>query len=174
MALSDAESPIEIVRDFDPEALPVPDLGLRCLKCGYYLAELSERRCPECGRPFTMDEHIPRGDFPVVIYGGHEVALTPEIMALMRAAQIPYMEMMRPGDTIYGFGGLTHSRCRLGVPRAVYFHAIELLRRRDAGLLRIDESPADERPEWTCGGCGEENPGNFDVCWQCGVARAVS
>ena len=27
-----------------------------CPRCGYCLISLSERRCPECGRPFTMEE----------------------------------------------------------------------------------------------------------------------
>ena len=23
-------------------------------------------------------------------------------------------------------------------------------------------------PDWACGDCKETNPGNFDICWQCG------
>lgn len=25
-----------------------------------------------------------------------------------------------------------------------------------------------EAPDWRCAGCGEENPGNFELCWKCG------
>ncbi len=25
-------------------------------------------------------------------------------------------------------------------------------------------------PDWFCSACGEKNPGNFQVCWQCGAA----
>lgn len=28
-------------------------------------------------------------------------------------------------------------------------------------------------PEWTCTGCGEVNPGTFEVCWKCGVGGPV-
>ena len=26
-------------------------------------------------------------------------------------------------------------------------------------------------PEWVCGGCGENSPGTFEKCWNCGKAR---
>jgi hypothetical protein len=32
--------------------------------------------------------------------------------------------------------------------------------------LAADASAADEEVE--CGTCGEQNPGNFEVCWNCG------
>ncbi|MBK8266827.1 MAG: hypothetical protein IPK83_00330 [Planctomycetes bacterium] len=56
--------------EFDPNVLPVPDLGLCCMQCGYALRGLPSHRCPECGREFTLNEYIPRGDFPVVIRHG--------------------------------------------------------------------------------------------------------
>lgn len=37
---------------------------------------------------------------------------------------------------------------------------------------RAMESPDVGKPPWTCASCGEENPGNFEVCWKCQVARA--
>jgi hypothetical protein len=37
------------------------------------------------------------------------------------------------------------------------------------------ESPDLGKPVWTCTSCGEENPGNFDICWKCQTVRpAVS
>lgn len=39
-------------------------------------------------------------------------------------------------------------------------------------ILRELESPQQtEEKAWTCGGCGEENGGNFDLCWNCQHAR---
>jgi hypothetical protein len=29
----------------------------------------------------------------------------------------------------------------------------------------------DDRAEWRCKSCGEENPGNFDECWKCLATR---
>ena len=155
---------------FDPESLPVPDLGLRCLACGYNLAGLPEHRCPECGRRFSMEEHIPSGDFPVVIFNGKEVAGTPVVVDLLKRMRIPYMEVMRPGETVWGFGGPTHGTCRIGVPRSCYFEVIDLLRRQAFGELMPEAEAESEGAEWTCSGCGESNPGSFDLCWNCGGA----
>jgi hypothetical protein len=33
------------------------------------------------------------------------------------------------------------------------------------------ESPDVGKAAWTCASCGEENPGNFEVCWKCQSAR---
>jgi len=30
---------------------------------------------------------------------------------------------------------------------------------------------SDTEPAWICEACGEENPGNFAVCWQCAAER---
>ncbi len=154
---------------FDPEVLPVPDLGLQCKKCAYSLADLPEHRCPECGTPFNVEDHIPAGDFPVVIFNGKEAYCMPDVLGLLKRVQIPYMEVMRPGETMLGAGGATHNRCRLAVPRASYFEVIDLLRRQALG----EEPPGEvhtEQPDWTCKGCGESNPGNFETCWNCGNA----
>lgn len=151
---------------FDPNSLPIPDLGLRCLKCGYYLAGLPRRQCPECGRTFTMEEHIPPGDFPPLIFEGREVRAVPDTVNLMRRARIPFMEQVGPMESMYGLSDLPGSRRRLAVARGFYFQAIELLRRfHHHGEL--PEEPAAPPPDWTCPGCGETNPGTFEVCWNC-------
>ncbi|MEM9017342.1 MAG: DUF2007 domain-containing protein [Verrucomicrobiota bacterium] len=43
-----------------------------------------------------------------------------------------------------------------------YERAMEVIR---SHLTRSDKSPG---YDWTCAKCGEENPGNFEVCWSCG------
>lgn len=158
---------------FDPEALPVPDLGLRCLQCGYGLAALPSYVCPECGRPITLDEHLPKGAFPVLIFNGKELRTTPEVVDLLRRYRIPFMEVMGAADSLYGMLGATHSRSRVGVIRARYWEVIDLLRRQALG----EEMPPIEtcdRPDWCCRRCGEENPGSFEVCWQCGEENVAS
>ena len=157
---------------FDPEALPVPDLGLLCRGCGYPLAGLSQHRCPECGRQFTLDEYIPPGDFPFLIYEGKEVRPTLDTIELLNLARIPYMHVMPPGDTVLSSMGLNPDKPRghLSVPRDLYFQTIHLLRQRDLG--KTIETPSDvDREDWKCPGCDEENPGTFDLCWSCGRAR---
>lgn len=157
---------------FDPEALPVPDLGLCCRNCGYGLAGLPRHQCPECGRKFTMDEHIPPGDFPVVIFDGKELRNTPDVIDLLRRYQIPYLEILRPTEAIVGYGGPVLGPARIGVVRESYFEVIDLLRRRrHQAPLPPPPSPRGGA-DWCCPACGEENPGNFEVCWNCGEAPA--
>ena len=36
-------------------------------------------------------------------------------------------------------------------------------------LKEIQEVPVN-KIDWKCGTCQEINPGNFDICWQCGLS----
>ena len=156
-----------IAMTFDPEALPIPDLGLRCLDCGYGLAGLPRHQCPECGRAVTIDEYIPKGDFPVVVFDGKEVRSTPEVLDVLRRYQVPFTEMMGPADSLYGLLGATHRRSRVAVARSRYFEVIDLLRRQALGEAMPPVAVCD-RAAWTCANCREENPGGFEICWNCG------
>jgi len=152
---------------FDPEQLPVPDLGLRCLGCGYGLAGLPRHICPECGRSFTLDEHIPEGDFPIVIFNGEELINTPKTISLLRQYRIPYLETRGPLESVLGLGVATNGRGRISVPRESYFEVIDLLRRLALGEP-LPEAPENTQIDWKCVSCGEENPGSFETCWNCG------
>lgn len=35
-----------------------------------------------------------------------------------------------------------------------------------------DSAQVPAGPSWRCGKCGEENPGNFEMCWKCEAARS--
>jgi hypothetical protein len=41
-------------------------------------------------------------------------------------------------------------------------------RERADAVLRSIEADADAAPAQHCAACGEESPGNFDLCWNCG------
>lgn len=157
-------------RDFDPESLPVPDLGLQCLGCQYRLAGLMQHRCPECGRLFTLDEHIPPGDWPPMIVDREEIRATGEIAALLRAAQIPMMVVRESAAIAYGLTDTMTNSPRLAVPRANYWEANELIRRHRRGEA-VDLPAVVDEADWTCPKCGETNPANFEVCWQCNDNR---
>ncbi|HTL75034.1 MAG TPA: DUF2007 domain-containing protein [Casimicrobiaceae bacterium] len=43
---------------------------------------------------------------------------------------------------------------------------------RARALLRTMEQEARPRAPLFCGKCGEQSPGNFELCWNCGTAIA--
>ncbi len=156
---------------FNPDQLPIPDLGLRCRRCGYGLAGLPRHQCPECGQTFTMDEMVPPGDFPIVIFNGSELRGKPEVLDLLRQSRIPFIEILGPAEAMYGMVETLRGRSRIAVPRASYFEVIDLLRRQALAepLPPVEETTA---PDWTCPSCQAENPGTFDICWSCEAARS--
>lgn len=155
---------------FDPNTLPVPDFGLACKACGYPLAGLSQHRCAECGQPFTLEEYLPKGDWPPLIAGGESMRATAEVVELLRLYQIPYIEMSDPLRSIlpYGFGTSEKRAGRVAVPRERYFEAIDLIRRVQLDEAMPQPPVAPQRvTDWQCEQCGETNPANFEICWNC-------
>ncbi|MGC4015590.1 MAG: DUF2007 domain-containing protein [Luteolibacter sp.] len=47
-----------------------------------------------------------------------------------------------------------------------YPRAVEILKAH-----AFPESAAPAGGDWICPSCGEENPGNFDLCWSCEKSR---
>ncbi len=115
-----------------------------------------------------MEEHIPEGDFPVVIFRGKDVTDSPDVVGLLKHYRIPHIVVLWPGQVMFGLPGITQAKSRVGVVRASYYQAIDLLRRQALGEEMPPADEAAERPDWTCPACEEENPGTFDVCWNCG------
>lgn len=157
---------------FDPYRLPLPDLGLKCLDCGYPLAHLTEWRCPECGKAIDLDEHVPDGAFPMLIANGREVRASAEVRELFAAYRLPLVELW---DTMRNFLGVVTDTRRhdgpgppIAVPRERYLEAVDLIRRwhMDEELPPPPE-PAPIDGPWDCSACGEENPETFEVCWNC-------
>jgi hypothetical protein len=162
---------------FDPTQLPLPDLGLRCRRCGYPLALVTQWKCPECGESFDLEDYIPPGAMPMLIAGGEQVRGEPEIRQLLDRYAIPVVELTDPVQGVFGgimlprFGRALPSP-HIGVPRDRYFEAVDLIRRHRLGEP-MPPVPAARvaGPEWPCPECGEENPGSFEICWQCGGLR---
>jgi len=159
---------------FDPNQLPMPDLGLACRECGYPLAHVAEHRCPECGWAFGMDDLVPPGEFPPLFADGQPVRGTPQVTQLLRAYHVPFIPQVDPSVGVFG---LVRTSRQVGdpllVPRERYLEAVDLLRRQQQGEPMPPTPAAPDRTvEWTCPGCGEENPAHFELCWNC--ERSVS
>ncbi len=160
-----------------PTDRPLPDFGLVCLNCRYRLAGLTRPRCPECGRAIELEEYVPKGDFPTLIFAGREVRLTPQLEARFRKARIHYTTKLGHTDAMYGLERMPifKNSKRVGVLRSEYFAALELVLEEHLNPTELaeedrtsDTSATDsDAPDWTCEHCDESNPATFDVCWNC-------
>ncbi|MBX3395538.1 MAG: hypothetical protein KF841_09230 [Phycisphaerae bacterium] len=158
--------------EFDPAALPIPDLGLNCIGCGYSLKGLPSHRCPECGREIDLEQHIPRGDFPAVILDGREVPLSARTNEIMRRAGILFMAAQNPAESIFGMSRTQSINGKLAVERNRYFDAIRWLK-HFAATGEMPPEPDTSGSDWKCTACGEENPPTFEVCWNCDTVHNV-
>ncbi|MEM0915033.1 MAG: hypothetical protein AAGK09_10540 [Planctomycetota bacterium] len=154
---------------------PLPDLGLRCRACGYTLAGVTRLECPECGDKFELDDYIPEGAFPPLIADGKAVRASAELAEMFAAYHLPIVEMRDPIDTVFGGSGVSWSDRQgpaVAVPRERWLEAVDLMRRwRQNEELPAPPDDDEPGPDWVCPSCGEENPGNFQVCWKCMAAR---
>jgi len=156
---------------FDPEQLPLADLGLSCMGCGYPLAGLGRLRCPECGSAVDLEAYIPEGAMPPLYAEGRQVRMTDAVAELFRRYGIPHVQMTDSVGMLPGLG-MSGSLVRgyVAVARTHYFEAIDLLRRQKLGEPMPPPPPPGRIKgiDWACPTCGEENPGHFEVCWNCG------
>ncbi len=65
-------------------------------------------------------------------------------------------------DIYFGAGPLS---AKLLAPSEFYYELRWLLRRERERAA--DEARVAEAGAWLCAGCGEENPGTFECCWNC-------
>lgn len=155
---------------FDPSTIPMPDLGALCRICGYPLVGLGAHRCPECGWQFSLGDLIPPGEWPIVQLYGQPVPVTQAVCAILNIEGIAFED-----NIIHALWGVNVGRTPatwLRVDRSVYFDAVHALLEALAGRRPVDanESKRDtplRRKPWPCAVCGERNPGNFELCWQC-------
>ena len=163
--------------DFDPRALPLPDLGLRCPGpgCGYPLAGLARPGCPECGHAIDLEQFLPPGDQPLLYVEGRTVRATPDVAALLNHHHIAWQRDAGTLETVLQIGGQLASSAHqeVCVARHDYLAAVDLLRRAARGSP--PPAPPDLHPggDWICP-CGEENPAGFELCWACERPRDES
>ncbi len=160
-----------------PTDRPLPDFGLVCLNCRYRLAGLTRPRCPECGSAIDLEAYVPKGDFPVLIFAGREVRLTPQLEERFRKARIHYTTKLGHTDAMYGLERMPifKNSKRACVLRSEYFAALELVLEEHLNPTELtegeptrDTSASDsDAPDWTCEHCDEPNPATFDICWNC-------
>lgn len=146
-----------------------PDTDYPCANCGKLLIDVRKWTCSHCGRAVAPADLLP----------GHTlIALNREIgrnqtlpVLLMRTALesegIPNDAQSSAGSAMSTIGGVELSALR--VARSYTFDALAFLAEvREQYGTDDDEENAND---WTCDACGEQAPGNFELCWNCSAPR---
>lgn len=153
---------------FTGDELPLPDFGLSCAHCDQDLAGAEGFRCPACREPFDLESLRPPGQWFVLDKDLARELPVSGIQTLLAAELVPHFEAAEDGlRRLYGVQSFTPTR--LNVASEFYLDVLWLLEaarkedeQRRAGILR----------PWDCPACGEHNPANFDVCWNCASNRS--
>ena len=143
---------------FRGDERPLPEFGLRCLRCDAPLKGAAADACPACGAAFHLQLLLDPGPWCDV---GPWIA--PAIYAVAGslledagiACIVQNAALRNPIGTVEYCVAI-----QLLVPRTLFFDALH-------ALAQPAPSPSAPRwAEWQCA-CGEQNPPGFDVCWNC-------
>lgn len=149
---------------FTGRELPLPDFGLTCPDCEQPLTGASEHRCPACRREFDPAWWQPASNWFILDREICGPLPMPGVQALLAAEGVPYIPV---GEQTLSeiWGGQSIMVARLRIPGEFFFEVLWLVRQalEDLHATRAAGSGAD----WQCPACGEQNPGNFSLCWNC-------
>ena len=156
---------------FTGEELPFPDFGLQCANCGRPLVGTRKHACPSCDTPFDLQAIRPWRKWFVIDGEMCGRVPLPIIEVKLGMELVPYMQQK---DKVLReiYMGPRMLGSRLVVPNEFFFEVLWLIRRAE---LEIEDGRARAETErWACAQCGEENPGNFELCWSCQAARMAN
>lgn len=152
---------------YSGQELPIPDFGLACPHCGMALAGTLTHRCVQCAESIDMEAFRPnRKWFEADLWTGAN-PVAGNIDELLATDMIPYTRAIgRTASDVFLARGASVGV--LYVSSEFFFDFLAHMRQ-----MRIDRATvAEKRPDWTCPSCAEIVPGNFEICWNCGVNRA--
>ena len=116
-----------------------------------------------------MEDLRPPGEWFILDPALCRPLLVPTVQALLGAEAVPHFPVKEKSvGEVYGGHGVLFDRVR--VASEFYFEVLWLL--REATEQMKEAQAAGGAHDWHCRKCGEENPGNFDVCWSCETQRA--
>lgn len=153
---------------FTGAELPVPDFGLGCTDCGRAVAGLASHVCPGCGREFDLQRYGPAKAWFVLDHRLTGELAIPGVQSILGAEHVPHFPV---GELTVAeiYGGRSMTVTALHVPAEFFFEVLWLLQRIRSEVRASRGAGA--RPPWSCPSCGEENPGNFELCWSCEATR---
>jgi membrane protease subunit (stomatin/prohibitin family) len=155
---------------FTGDELPLPNFGLLCAACGDELAGAATHVCPHCGETFDPQALRPAGEWFAVdarLCGALSIM---GVQALLAAETVPHVPAQ--GQALAGIVGGSAPGFALRVLSEFYFEVLWILQgaRREARKARASRATG----RWSCVQCGQKNPANFDICWNCEAARPDS
>ncbi|MCK4342994.1 MAG: hypothetical protein KAY37_14870, partial [Phycisphaerae bacterium] len=149
---------------FTGDESPLPDFGLTCGECGDPLLGAKDGLCPHCGAPFDLNGLKPPREWFLLDSELCGELPIPGVQALLASEGVPHVEV-REKSAIEIYGGQSVFANRLRVASEFFFEVLWLLQRAQAEMETA--RALGESAQWRCSNCGEENPGHFDVCWNC-------
>lgn len=92
---------------------------------------------------------------------------TAEVLRLLQAELVPHFrsDERTVMEIAYG-GGPIDGRYRAA---SEFYYDVRYLVAQEAATIGEVRRQARET-SWLCPACGEDNPGNFELCWNCGAA----
>lgn len=150
-----------------PPRLTLRDTGdrfdLRCPHCAYALRGRTANYCPECGLDLAYE--------PIAVFTAADISLIWAAALILDRAEISNLIAMNAPDVLQPLPTRRAAMPRIMVPFKFFCEAADRLEAEfGAREFALGQGPLrpEVGPAWPCPGCGEENPGNFDVCWHCG------
>lgn len=138
------------------------DHELACPKCKHNLRGPPGLHCPECGLEVEYE--------PITVFTAADLSLVWAAAMVLDQNQITNMIVTGSYDAIVGMFSRLASLPHLMAPFKYFHEAVQLL---DARFGRREfkngeqPPPPPPMPSWCCPACQTENPGSFEVCWQC-------
>lgn len=149
---------------FTGRELPLPDFGLTCGACDEPLTGAVSHACPHCSAPFDPESLRPPRKWFILDAGMAAPAPIPAVMSLLAAELVPHVPVKeKTVGEIYGGHSMLYDRLR--VASEFYFEVLWLLQRARGEMEQA--RAASGAHDWTCPHCGEQNPGHFEICWNC-------
>lgn len=146
---------------------PLPAVGVRCPRCARNIDGLNEANCPGCHLPITAESLRPVREW---ITAPTERLSSALVELEFQAVRLPYIPAQSSSPMDFFMGTPVGGR-QLLIPAEFHLEALVVVRQL---RQRLAAGAAHARHNWRCAKCGEEVPGSFEVCWNCGAARMAN
>lgn len=150
---------------FTGDERPVPQWDLRCRKCDIVLDGHDGEACNACGEPLTRSLVRPPRQWFLIDRHLCGPLNVPEVVRLLQTELIPHFrsdertlaEIAVGGDSVDG---------RYRAASEFYYDVRYLIAEESKHVGEVRRLARETT--WHCSQCGEDNPGNFELCWNCG------